>query len=514
MKILIVSAEVAPFAKVGGLADVAGALPKALAALGHDVRVVMPCYKMIESDPAYDAALLASHFEVPAPFGEVDFAFLKRTFIKAPPSQGANDSAIPVLLIGSHGRPDRTGYFQEATESRKVYSLRPDPYVFFCRAVLELFRQAGEGGLPDAWFPDVIHCNDWQTGLIPVFAREWYADFPPLASAAYLFTIHNLAYQGNFNYEDWHATGLPNSLYQVNGLEFYGGWSFLKGALTFSDAINTVSETYAQEIRTAAYGCGLDGLMRTLAGTGRLSGIMNGIDYDEYNPATDHRIACNFDLDNRDGKAVCKAALQQELGLLERPEVPIVGIVSRLADQKGLDLISTVADAMVDMPAQFVLLGAGDPNYERFFAQLQERRPGMVHARIGFDLALAQRIYSGSDLFLMPSRFEPCGLGQMMALRYGTIPIVRSTGGLADSIHDYATNSGNGFVFSDYSSEALWRTIERAVSVFHDRAAWQKLVTTAMRCDFSWARSAARYETWYITALQSRETGNLPLYAA
>jgi starch synthase len=506
LNILLLSAEVAPFAKVGGLADVAGALPRALRVLGHDVRVVMPSYAMIETNPAYDVEDLLPAFSVPVRPGVTEKAYVKRTRIPLHTHEFGKD-AIPVYLIGNVPPKQKSAahpaYFAQAINSKSVYTLAPEPYVFFCRAVLEMLLR-----LDPTWKPDVIHCNDWHTGLLPVFARTFYAGKPLIRNAATLFTIHNLAYQGNFGREHWAATGLPDSLYQVNGLEFYGEWSFMKGGLTFADRINTVSENYACEIQTPEYGCGLDGLMRTLWHEGKLSGIVNGIDYEEYDPATDPRLPARFCAAAPEGKAACKAALQAELGLPKSRTAAVIGIVSRLADQKGLDLIHAAAESILELPVQFVLLGTGDPFYETYFRELQSRYPKQVRAVIDFDVELAQRIYAGSDLFLMPSRFEPCGLGQLMSLRYGTIPIVRATGGLADTIEDFdSTDSpdGNGFVFSDYTGAALLECVRRAVATYRSKATWQTLVQRALSADFSWARSAGRYAALYADAAAARK---------
>ncbi len=503
MNVLLISAEVAPFAKVGGLADVAGALPKALRDLGHDVRVVMPCYKMIENDSRCVVEEVLRPFPVPIRQGLTEQAFVKSTTIHT------TEGDIPVFLIGGIGDEGRPGHFSEATDSTKVYTYAPEPYVFFCRAVLEMVCL-----LDDGWIPDVLHCNDWHTGLIPVFAHANYRDVPRIAQAATVFTIHNLAYQGNFERGDWEATGLADSLYTPDGLEFYGGWSFMKGGLTFADRINTVSENYAREIQTPEYACGLEGLMQTLDRTGRLSGILNGIDYEIYNPKTDPYIPSHFEPDNLRGKAECKAELQAELSLDRDSDCPLVGLVSRLADQKGLDLIHAIIEDMLALPVQFALLGTGDKAYEAFFRCLQDRYPGKVHARIAFDVGLAQRIYASSDLFLMPSRFEPCGLGQMMALRYGTIPIVRATGGLADSIMDLGEAdgaAGNGFVFQEYSPNALLQCMERAVIAFQRREKWSLVVSRALRCDFSWKRSALRYDALFRDAVAVHTSDRKPL---
>ncbi len=521
LKILLVAAEVAPFAKVGGLADVAGALPKALKALGHDVRVAMPCYKMIETNPDYAVETLLPGFSVPIKDGVTEQAFVKTTRIRSRRSAPAKSKSalrltqasapdeIPVYLIGNLPQARNTppenrhpAYFQKATDSTKVYALEPEPYVFFDRAVLEMIPR-----LQPEWTPDVVHCNDWHTGLIPVYQRAFYADSPQISLPAALFTIHNLAYQGNFPREFWPATGLPDSLYDMYHLEFYGQWSFMKGGLTYSDRINTVSPNYAREIQTNEYGCGLDGLMRTLATEGRLSGILNGIDYEEFDPATDPHIPAHFSADAPEGKAKCKQALQAELGLPQSETTALIGMVSRLADQKGLDLIHAIMAEMLKLPVQFVVLGTGDPFYAKFFKKLETRYADQVRARIEFNVELAQRIYAGSDLFLMPSRFEPCGLGQMISLRYGTIPIVRATGGLADTVHDFdpqARPDGNGFVFEEYTSEALLATVRRAVAAFQDGKDWCPLIQRALRGDFSWTRSAEQYVTLYTEARDAR----------
>ncbi len=526
MNILILAAEVAPFAKVGGLADVAGALPKALRAQGHDVRVAMPCYKMIETNPRYAVKDALNEFPVPIRAGVVETAFVKQTFITLSAGTGqitqvenASDLAdtdtqgsIPVYLIGSPAPDDqskagriegrRSGYFQEATTSQQVYTLSADPYIFFCRAALEMTTRLA----PD-WTPDILHCNDWHTGLIPAYADTFYKDNPALRRAATVFTIHNLAYQGNFAQDEFYKTGLPDSLFSSEGLEFYGQWTFLKGAAQFADRINTVSVNYAREIQTPQYGCGLDGLLRHKAAQGKLAGIINGIDYEEHDPATDPRLPAHFSLDKPKGKTACKAALQKELGLPQNPDAVLIGLISRLADQKGFDLIHQTAEQMLALPVQFVLLGTGDPFYAQYFTELQSRYPDQVSANIVFDTDLAQRIYAGSDLFLMPSRFEPCGLGQMFALRYGALPIVRATGGLADTVHDFdwdARPNGNGFVFEEYSPDALIQTIRRAVHTWQHPDWRKRLLTRALSSDFSWRVSAQAYAALYADALSAR----------
>jgi starch synthase len=463
-------------------------------------------------------------------------AVVKRTTLPPPPGSLPLDPAsaqetVPVYLIGNPlpeaeppmGGPIYEGFFEAAVDSEHLYVYDPEVYIFFCRAVVEMIERLA----PD-WQPDLIHCNDWHTGLIPAYVQVGKNRAERRAGVmagqvegrvterpATLFTIHNLAYQGDFPHWDWYRTGLPESLYAVEGLEFYGRWTFMKGGLLFADRVNTVSPTYAREIRTPEYGCGLDGLMQTLNAEGRLSGILNGIDTRTFDPQHDPYLPARYGPQNPEGKAACKAALLAELGLPDNG-LPVIGMVTRLADQKGLDLIAAVAEQILDIPVQLIVLGQGDARYQRLLAGLQERRPGQVYARIAFDVALAQRIYAGSDLFLMPSRFEPCGLGQMIALRYGTLPIVRATGGLADSIHDFdpvtpetaplaSCGGGNGFVFTDYTPEALLATVRRAVAVWQDAGIRDRLVHVALTSDLAWERSAQRYVELYCHALAASQ---------
>jgi starch synthase len=477
------------------LADVAGALPKALKELGHDVRVAMPCYKMIEADPVYAVQECLPGFPVPTSPGKVETAFVKRTRI----CSSAGD--VPVYLVGN--KPDKRGkkgYFEEAVGSTSVYIYAVEPYAFFARAVLEMLPR-----LSKSWVPDVIHCNDWHTGLLPAYLQAFYPKSQAASRASTVFTIHNLAYQGTFPKSCWDATGLPASYFSFEKLEFYGQWSFMKSGLTCSDRVNTVSESYAIEIQTAEYGCGLEGMMRYLNGGGRLSGILNGIDDEEFDPATDPRLAANYTADNLKGKAKCKSELQRELELTPGDSM-IIGMVTRLAEQKGFDLIYSAVERLLEMPVQIVLLGTGDRNYEQYFKRLQTRRKGQVAVKTAFDVDLAQRIYSGSDAFLMPSRFEPCGLGQLISLRYGTVPIVRAVGGLADTVTDVTTNSpaANGFTFHEYTPETMLATIRRAVDLYSDRKLWNCVATRGMKQDWSWSRSAKRYEALYLEAIKSR----------
>ncbi len=489
MRILFAAAEMAPFAKVGGLADVAGALPKALNARGHDVRVIMPAYPMVLNNPDWHIERL---FELTVPI-HADWQERATVYqIRLP-------APLRVYLIESH-------WFAQATESTRIYSVEPRAYIFFCRAVAAFIERYAE-----SWQPHVVHCNDWHTGLIPVYLRT--LSHPLFSTIATVFTIHNLAYQGVFEAELFRQTGLPDHLFTPEGLEFYGRLNFMKGGLLFSEQVNTVSPTYAREIQTPEYGERLEELLRTLAERRQLSGILNGIDYEEWNPETDPHLPAHYSADDLTGKGQNKSALQQACGWQPDEERAILGLVSRLTDQKGLDLLKAIGAKILQLPVQLVLLGTGDPEYERYFRLLHKRHRAKVHATIGFDNAWAHQIYAGADMFLMPSRFEPCGLGQLISLRYGTIPVVRHTGGLADTITDYDLTSGmgNGFAFRDYKPSALYDAIERAVNLFTHRTRWQALVQRAMRQDWSWRRSAQEYEALYARALEAVATSERQL---
>lgn len=482
LRILLISAEVAPLAKVGGLADVAGALPKALLNLGHDARILMPAYPMIEADTRWQIEPL-TQFQVSIRPDWVETATV---------SQLTLPSGVRVYLL-------QVGdWFANATESTKLYAVDAHAYVAFCRAAVEWLTHHTD------WTPQIVHCNDWHTALVPVYLRTQRTERTD--AIATLFTIHNLAFQGVFEADFFRTLGLPNYLFDIEGLEFYGTMNLMKGALLYSDRVNTVSPTYAAEIQTPEYGERLEGLLRRLADDRCLSGILNGIDYDEWNPETDPHIPAHYSAENLQGKAACKAELQRACGWQPDPNKAVIGLVSRLTDQKGLDLIKALGAKLLQLPIQFVLLGTGDPAYERYFRAWHKRHRAIVHATIGFDNVWAHRIYAGADLFLMPSRFEPCGLGQMISLRYGTIPIVRQTGGLADSIapYDATRAAGNGFVFREYKPNALHEAVSHAVAAFHDTNAWQALVKRVMQQDWSWSRSASAYAALYLEALETR----------
>lgn len=482
MKVAFVSYEVYPFAKVGGLADVAGALPKALKKLGVDVKIFMPKHGIVDKNAEKAGVGLekvASSISVPFIQGGGTVDLYRSTLPK---------SDVEVYFIWN---PD---YFN----FEEVYGA-PDlgkQAAFFTCSVFAALKELD-------WKPDVIHANDWQTGLLPVYLKTNLREDPFFRDVKTLYTIHNLGYQGVFPREYLGVAGLPEYLFNIDALEFYGQINYMKGGLVFSDLINTVSPTYAEEIQTPEYGAKLEGVLRSRSE--HLYGVLNGIDYEEYDPATDKRIYANFDVNNVEGKYLNKSKLQEELGLPVDDNIALIGVISRLVDQKGFDLVMEIADYLSILPVQFVLLGTGDPRYESFFAELARRFPEKVSANITFNVELAQKIYAGSDIFLMPSRYEPCGLGQMLSMRYGTIPVVRYTGGLADTVKEYnpEKREGNGFGFYEYRGSELLKALLKAV-YYHQKEKdhWRQLVMNAMTTDCSWEKSASEYLKLYEMAKQ------------
>ncbi len=507
LRILLASAEVAPLAKAGGLADVAGALPKALRALGADVCIVMPAYRMILDNPEYSISGVIDTFPVRLREGSIHTAWVRRTSLPNKSEFGN----IPVYLIGeSRVSAPSAAFFEHATTSTRIYAMEPDPYLFFDRAVVEWVSRINQ-----TWHPDIIHSNDWHMGLIPLFSRQHSSLAHGLHRPKHVFTVHNLEYQGEFGHDQWFATGLAEDLYNLDGLECYGKWSFMKGGLNFADYVTTVSPRYAIETQTPEYGAGLDGLLHKLSVQGNFSGIVNGIDTSVFNPESDPNIFANYSISSHSGKELCKAELKRELGLDTAGHPLVIGMVTRFVEQKGFELIHAAAERLMAMNVQLALLGTGDPRYERFLVELCDRHPGRAAVKIEYNAALAQRIYAGSDLFLMPSRFEPCGLGQLIALRYGAIPIVRATGGLADTIVDLDEDpaSGTGFSFSDYTPESLLNAISRACKAMSNKQSRDRLILRAMQSDWSWDRSAQKYldifETLSGRHLIRNETGKI-----
>jgi starch synthase len=475
MRILLASSEVAPFAKTGGLADVAGALPKALQRLGHDVRVVLPKYRMVDADK-HGLRLTLRTLPVPVAGALMEGAVWEGAI-----------GPVPTYFIQQDEYFDRDGLYQ--VEGRD-HPDNAERFAFFSRAVLELTRAVN-------FSPAVFHCNDWQTGLVPTYLRTTYQHTADLRGAGVLFTIHNLGYQGLFRPAAMAVANLAPDLFNPFGVEFYGKVNYLKAGLVFSDLINTVSKKYAQEIQTEEFGAGLDGVLRSRQRD--VYGILNGIDYDEWHPSRDTLIAARFSRETLKGKATCKAALQRAFGLPEKPDAPVLAVISRLAVQKGIDLVAEVLDQMLALNTQFVLLGTGEPPLHKAFEAIKAKHPAQVGLKLGFDVGLSHQIEAGADMFLMPSRYEPCGLNQMYSLAYGTIPLVRATGGLDDTIQPYHPGSGqgNGFKFAEASAAALLGTVKEAVALYRKPEQWKRLVQNAMACDFSWDRSAREYEALY-----------------
>ncbi len=480
LRILFVSPEVEPFAKTGGLADVAGALPKALAGLGHDVRVLMPKFRSVARH-AGSLTPVIPRLRVPIGDRTQEGALLEGRM-----------GRVPIYFLAQDHYYDRDALYGTPEGD---YWDNCERFIFFCRASVEALRVLG-------WTPQVIHANDWQTGLIPVYLETLYRNDPAPARIGTLFTIHNLAYQGLFWHHDMPMTGLGWDVFTPAGIEFYGKINFLKGGLVFSDLLTTVSRTYAREIQTQEFGCGLEGVLQERSQV--LHGVVNGVDYEVWNPASDPAIPKGYSDRDLQGKRACKAALQEELGLA--PEaVPLVGLVTRLAEQKGLNLVLDALPGLLAEGVQLALLGSGDPPLEGAFEQAASQHKGRVAVRLGYDAALARRIYAGADFFLMPSRYEPCGLGQLISLRYGAIPLVRWTGGLADTVTEFdpVKQTGTGFGFDPFTPDALLECCRRALAVFRQPALWTRLVRNAMAEDFSWEASARKYVALYRKAVKA-----------
>lgn len=485
MKILYATSEMAPFAKTGGLADVAGALPKALAALGHDVAVVMPFYSLINRDQAA-AELVLPEVTVDLPVGRRVLA-VWRAEVDGEPDSGQR---IPVYLIEDRGLFSRPQLYADKDREYADNALR---FAYFCMAALWMVKGLG-------WTPDVIHCNDWQTALIPTYLAnlDVMRNDPDLSRIRTLFSIHNMSYQGIYPNYTLQQIGLPLTLLRQDGLEYFNHINLLKGGLLFSDELTTVSPQYAREIQSPAYGCGLDGVLRARAA--HLTGILNGIDVHVWNPATDPALPAHYSREDKSGKASCKEHLQKYFELPVEPRTPLLAIISRMIEQKGFDILAKALPQILAEGAQFVLLGTGQPEYQNFFSKMARLHPTQVGLKLGFHDALAHQIEAGADIFLMPSLFEPCGLNQLYSLRYGTIPVVRYTGGLADSIVDATPSTivwgkGTGFVFAPYDDRMLLDTVLRAIRHYReDGDTWAKLLDNAMAQDFSWEHSAKEYD--------------------
>ena len=471
MKVLFAASEAHPFIKTGGLGDVMGALPQSLTELGVEARVVIPKYKNIKDELKQNLQFI-KWFTVPVGWRNQYCGVFQYKY-----------KDVVYYFIDNEYYFNRDGLYGYYDDGER--------FAFFNRAVLEFIKEID-------WKPDIINCNDWQTGMVPVLLNLEYKNNEFYSNMKTVFSIHNLLFKGSF---------VPNVLPELFGydympltngsVELNGSVSFLKGGINYSDQITTVSNTYAEEIKTQQYGEGLDGLLRCKSDF--LKGIVNGIDYEEFDPEKDNLIFKNFTWDSISDKVENKLSLQKELGLPQRAETPMIGLISRLTHQKGCDLIVSIIDRLLQKDIQFVVLGTGDYWYEETFKNLQYRYPDKVSANIKFDNSLAHKIYAATDMFLMPSLFEPCGLGQLIALRYGSIPIVRETGGLKDTISPYNkyTGIGNGFGFKNFNSNESMQIIEYALTIYDDKDAWNNIIRQAMDSDNSWEKSAMQYKLLY-----------------
>lgn len=470
LDVVFVSPEAAPFAKTGGLADVAGALPAALKALGCNVTLILPLYRDVR---ASNARLAHAGLEVSVP--------VAGRLIKAAVFRGDLDD-VDVLFVECDEFFDRTHLY--GTDDRDYFD-NLERFSFFSRAALEVIKT----GRIKA---DIIHSNDWQTGLVSAYLKDIYAKDPHFSNTASVFTIHNIAYQGIFPAGQYDIIGLSPALFSPEGLEFWGSVSLLKAGITFSDAITTVSPTYAKEIQTPENGGGLEGVL--LGKKDRLHGILNGADYKLWNPETDALIPANFSAEDMAGKPSCKKSLLRKFGLKSKKAVPVLGIVARLTEQKGFDILIEAMPGLMDNDLRLVILGAGEAKYKQLIEEEAKKYPDKLSFRFGFDVKLSHLVTAGSDIFLMPSRFEPCGLNQIYCMKYGTIPVVRRTGGLNDTVRDVSTGQdATGFKFADYSKDALLEKVREALSIFKDKNAWDALVRNAMKEEFSWQEAAKKY---------------------
>jgi starch synthase len=483
MKVLIASPEIFPFVKTGGLADVTGALPKALKKLGAEVRVILPKHKGIEEG------------KFPMEYKNLKITCqISQSVVEGEIVESGYDG-VKVYLVEKDEY-----YYRDYLYSTPDgdYLDNAERFIFFAKSILEAIKVTG-------FVPDVLHCNDWETALAPVFLKTIYRDDPVLKKISTVFTIHNLGYQGIFWHHDMHLLNIGWEYFTPDYLEFFGNINFLKGGIIFSDIISTVSKKYSEEIQTPEFGYGLDGILSMRKKD--LFGIINGIDYQDWNPEKDEFLPARYSTDAMKNKAVCKKALQEAFGLPADPSIPLIATISRLADQKGFDLISSGLEEMLALGTQYVILGTGERKYHEVFTELAKEFPSSFSVKIAYDNRLAHLIEAGADMFLMPSRYEPCGLNQLYSLKYGTIPVVRGVGGLEDTIIDYnlEPDKGTGFKFYEYTEEAMFDALERALKVYRDGPAWKSLTKRCMTADFSWERSAKEYLELYERAIRAHE---------
>ncbi len=490
-KILYVTSEVVPFVKTGGLADVSSALPQMLMELGHEVRIVVPKYGAVD-DRKFKIHEVVRLKDIHVKIGEKDVVFsLKSCFL---PGQKVR---VQIYFLDNHEYFGSRNSLYVDPYTGEDYPDNNERFILLTHAVFELISKLG-------WIPDIIHCNDWQCGLIPAYLRNLYKDNEQFTKFKTVFTIHNLAYQGMFPKSSFHKTGLPEELNSEKGIEIYGKINFMKSGLLYADVINTVSETYANEIRTDdELGAGLKNVLSKRKND--LFGIINGIDTNVWNPEKDKLLPKKFSSKNLAGKLENKEELARKFGFEFKENVPIISVISRLLDAKGMDLISEIFPELMKLDIQMILLGTGERKYHNFFEKMSAKYRGKFACYLGFNDELAHLIEGGSDIMLMPSRYEPCGLNQMYSLVYGTVPLVRETGGLADTVTRFSEKNeeGNGFVFKPYEGEALLKELKRALKIFEDKKTWAKIIRNSMKCDFSWNASAKKYIELYKTVLNN-----------
>lgn len=480
MNVLFITSECVPFAKTGGLADVAGSLPKALSGIGVDARVFMPRYGGVTLDESTPKLC--------------DFTIRlgkKKMFGSIHEGRAPNGTIVYFL--------DQPYYFDRPelyVENGRDYPDNAERFIFFVRAAVEFIRKK-------SFVPDVAHINDWFTGLFPVVTNTVFGKDALISPIATVITLHNMAYQGIFDRHFMDVAGLHPSLFRMDTFEYYGKMNFLKAGLVFSEKISAVSPRYAEEIQTPEFGHGLEGVLEHRKAD--IAGIINGVDYDIWNPETDSHIARTYGRENLGGKAECKSELQR-LNNLPFSDAPLLGMVSRIVEQKGFDLLVACFERIMDTGSQFVLLGSGEPALQEKLMSFARRYPLQVGINLAFSEELARKIEAGCDIYLMPSRFEPCGLNQLYSLKYGSVPVVRAVGGLADTVRewDFGSKEGTGFVFEEYNPGAFMAAVERAQAVFAKKKDWEKLVRNGMSEDWSWARSAAEYRSLYEAAIEKR----------
>ncbi len=486
-KVAFVTSEVVPFAKTGGLADVAGSLPKYISKSGVDVKVFMPMYSSIDFSKC-NLTPINSNDNI-----------LIRTAAKLYPVKiyrsTLHNSQVEIYFIqNKHFFHRDKIYTEDADEDER--------FIFFQKAVIETIQRL-------KWDPDIVHCNDWQTALIPLLLRDNYSWDKLFSKAATLLTIHNVGYQGIFGKATAEKAEIRDEFYKPSGkVELNGNINFLKAGINFADLITTVSKTYSKEILTAEFGHGLETTLQNRIDD--IYGIINGVDYSIWNPEVDKNIPFKYSTNNMNGKKLNKKILLTEFGLQFSDDVPVIGIISRLASQKGFDIIEEVLSKIIKLKMRLIILGSGETHYEKMFADLVKKHPRKAAVYLGYNYELAHLVEAGSDMFLMPSHYEPCGLNQIYSLKYGTVPIVRKTGGLADTVIDWnesvakGKEDGNGFVFSEYSGAALIKALRRALKIFNRKSEWKKIITNGMKCNYSWQKSAEKYIELYDRAYMKR----------